>query len=405
MIWIPVLSYSENETLDYEITEFVNEVLEDILTCTIELHEDAKSINGSGNSKSYIIEGISPGTMFRENSKKCENTLYELRELIDLCTIRFRMHPRYYFFLYRCIERFVDVFEDADEGEEKLNRTVCEPLRSKVMYTYGENMVHIMENVSEYLFFCFDDTDFLPEDLSAIVDLYLSGSPFFNNLMSPEELDNFVELMGIDQREKYLQMRSKEKTENEATVQQFQPAVFSHNLKKALLQIQRNRLYWDVAEDDLNMALRDRLAMLYETHDQTMQGQSETGVKNGELDFLVYHRELPVAIAEALKLGSVDKSNISKHINKTLENYDPNGLPYAYIIVYSTASSFTNFYQSLIDYLEQYKYPYPVAEKIQVMPTGYAELRQAITILERNNTPIYLNYFVVNLNYRERVEH
>lgn len=403
MIWIPSLNYSENRALDNEITEFVNEVLADILTCEIEVHEDSKKNDGCPNS--HIIEAISPRAMLRENPKKCENTLYELRELVMLPTIRFSLQPRYYFFLYQSIEWYVEIFGNTDDGVEELERAVQEPLRSKIMNIYGEGTVSLMETVEDYLFFCFDDTDFLPEDLSAIVDLYLSGSPFFNNLMSPEELDNFVELMDIDHREKYLKMRSQEKTENEATIQQFQSANFSHNLKKALLQIQRNRLYWDAAEDDLNMALRDRLAMLYDTHDQTMQGQSETGVKNGELDFLVYHRELPVAIAEALKLGSVDKSNINKHINKTLENYDPNGLPYVYIIVYSTAPNFTNFYQSLIDYLEQYEYPYPVAEKIQIIPTGYAELRQAITVLERNNTPIYLNYFVANLNYRERVEH
>lgn len=122
MIWIPSLNYSENRSLDYEITEFVNEVLADILTCEIEVHEDSKKNDGCPDS--HIIEAISPRAMLRENPQKCEHTLYDLRELVMLPTIRFSLQPRYYFFLYQSIEWYVEIFGSTDDGVEERERVV-----------------------------------------------------------------------------------------------------------------------------------------------------------------------------------------------------------------------------------------------------------------------------------------
>ena len=171
MLILPSLEFSEHKDLDYRISEFVNGVLSEIIQVAIEFHIDQKAL--SGDIKTSLLESISPSVMMRESPKKCEDVLFELRELINSPAPRFEIKPRYRYFLFQCIDLFCELLEE----EEALIRTVPEPLRSEILDVYGEVTVSCMEEISGYQEYCFDDWDFLPENLSEMVGLYLNKSP------------------------------------------------------------------------------------------------------------------------------------------------------------------------------------------------------------------------------------
>ena len=384
MLILPSLDFTEHKDLDYRISEFVNGVLSEIIQVAIELHIDQKAL--LGDIKTSLLEGISPSVMMRESPKKCEDVLFELRELIKSPAPRFEIKPRYRYFLFQCIDLFCELLEE----EESLIRTVPEPLRSEIWDVYGEVTVSCMEDISGYPEYCFDDWDFLPENLSEMVGLYLNNSPYAKVMISVEELDEFIEIMDIDQREAYLQWREKESAvENSNPHDEYEANLF-HNVTKALLSIQRNSYYYRAEENELNDALKDRLGMVYEVCDQTRQGVSETGNSSGEIDLLICRASLPLAIIEALKLESVN-------IDKLLINYDPNGVPYSYIVVYYTGKHFSGFCASFGEYLRQYSYPYPVVDELTVLDSGYSELFQAVTNLNRSGKLMHLCFIAIHI--------
>ena len=92
-------------------------------------------------------------------------------------------------------------------------------------------------------------------------------------------------------------------------------------------------------EDTINDYIRDILGKDLTVRDQTRQGQSEASshketVRAGELDIQIRDNNIPVALYEALKVSSVAKNNIYKHIKKGTVLYNPQGVKEVYIVAY-----------------------------------------------------------------------
>lgn len=99
-------------------------------------------------------------------------------------------------------------------------------------------------------------------------------------------------------------------------------------------------------------------------------------------------------------LGEYDslvKDTLNTHIDKILVNYDPNGCPYAFVLIYTTVVRFDEFYKKLLIHLKEYKFPYERQADIQDMETGYSELRHTQTILLRNGKNIRFHFYVVHI--------
>ena len=172
----------------------------------------------------------------------------------------------------------------------------------------------------------------------------------------------------------------------------------SDKMIRALSKMQRNHHYdSSSSEDTMNDYIRDILGESYETNDQTRQGNSTMGDEAGEIDIQICDSGLPIVMIEGVKLDSARKKIISEHINKILVNYDPNGCPYVFILMYVTAVKLDDFYRKTIKYLEDYEFPYERQTDIQDIDTGYAELKHAQTILLRNEKNVRLHFFIAHI--------
>lgn len=168
---------------------------------------------------------------------------------------------------------------------------------------------------------------------------------------------------------------------------------------RALSKLQRNSYYnADCNEDTMNDYMRDILDEHYITKDQTRQGESESGKNAGEVDIQICCDGLPIVMIEGIKVSSVEKERLNNHINKLLTKYDPNGCPYAFLIIYTTIKSFESGYQNLFDYFQRYEYPFPRETNLEDIDTGYGELKHAQIILNRNNLRTRVHIWAVHIN-------
>ena len=104
----------------------------------------------------------------------------------------------------------------------------------------------------------------------------------------------------------------------------------------ACMQLQSNRKFWDATEDEWNTAIRDALRnMKYLVNDQTFQGISGGEKKAGELDLDIRKDpRIPWTIYEALKIKDKSKGKWNEHLQKLLDNYNPSGLNYLFMVTY-----------------------------------------------------------------------
>lgn len=104
----------------------------------------------------------------------------------------------------------------------------------------------------------------------------------------------------------------------------------------ACRMLQADRNYWDTKENTRNTFLRNALRMAgYVIHDQTLLGQSASGKSEGEIDLDIRRYEsVPWSICEALRIYDGSKTDWNKHLLKLLDNYNPGGVGYMFLVAY-----------------------------------------------------------------------
>ena len=167
---------------------------------------------------------------------------------------------------------------------------------------------------------------------------------------------------------------------------------------RAISKLQRNHHYnADSSEDTMNDYIRDILDESYFMKDQTRQGESENGDEAGEVDIQLCYDGLPVVMIEGIKVSSLERDRLDSHMNKVLTKYDPNGCPYAFLIVYTTVKNFDSGYENIFNHFENYSYPFSRESNLLDVDTGYAELKHAQIILNRNGQKIRVHIWVAHI--------
>ena len=116
----------------------------------------------------------------------------------------------------------------------------------------------------------------------------------------------------------------------------------------ACSSMQSQKLYWNLPDDEKgskedirNDCIRNFLrAKKYYVSDQSRSGVGSGGRRAGELDMDIrLEPDAPWTIYEALNISSTaDKSKWNEHLHKLLINYNPNGLPFLFLVSYLECS-------------------------------------------------------------------
>ncbi len=172
----------------------------------------------------------------------------------------------------------------------------------------------------------------------------------------------------------------------------------SEKLLRALCNLQKNAHYSSAdKEDTMNDFVRDMLSESYDVNDQTRQGESVNGNDAGEIDIQIRYSGLPAVMMEGIKLSSLKASELDEHVNKVLTKYDPNGCPYAVVIVYATSARFDSFCDKLFNHLDAYEFPYNRKTNLVRKDTPFSEIKHMQIVLDRNNQHTLVHFYAVHI--------
>lgn len=101
--------------------------------------------------------------------------------------------------------------ECTDNEEDLLINRVDNDLASKLEELGQLDVLEEIQNFDQYFVICFQDLDFLPNTLNQMVMIYLQNPAKLSIFLNYDDLDEYVDLMDCDLRERYLEARTVQK--------------------------------------------------------------------------------------------------------------------------------------------------------------------------------------------------
>lgn len=171
-----------------------------------------------------------------------------------------------------------------------------------------------------------------------------------------------------------------------------------NKLTNACLKLQGTLMYRTASEDDRNSYIANLLeASGFRCKDQTKWGISATGKQPGEIDIQVYDlKQFPIAIIEALNLDSLQADYLILHLDK-LFNYDTAGNELNFILVYSAAKKFGDFWNRYKSFVSKHNYKYPLLEFEEIKGYQFSNIRLAWSTHSREQKNVALYHIMVDL--------
>ena len=167
-----------------------------------------------------------------------------------------------------------------------------------------------------------------------------------------------------------------------------------HMAVRKLDENQRNSYLADI----LRPSIREFNFVPFE---QAQRGKSETGIKEGEIDFTIDDIEgNQVTFFEGFTLNNLNKSNIIRHLKKSLLNYDAIGLDEKFVGVYCEAQNFLRLSNKYLMFIKSFKIEGVTilqTEDVSNIYTIGTEMKIFKTTYKRHSKQLILYSILVNL--------
>lgn len=196
MIQIDIVDYDNLSSLGMRITKYVNSNLRDIVRVLIDILE---------TDPEFDLDGFFPRDYLMRKPQECRNAVNELYEIICSKNIRDFIKPKYEYLLYAILCWWEDCTDDEDD---LIINPIEDELKRDLNNDDGKNSLKLIQDFEEYYYICFQDHDFLPEQLSSMVMLYLRNPKLLEMFFQHDNLDDYIDLMECDLRDRYLETQS-----------------------------------------------------------------------------------------------------------------------------------------------------------------------------------------------------
>lgn len=196
LIQIDIVDYDNLSSLGMRITKYVNSNLRDIVRVLIDILE---------TDPEFDLDGFFPRDYLMRKPQECRNAVNELYEIICSKNIRDFIKPKYEYLLYAILCWWEDCTDDEDD---LIINPIDDELKRDLNYDDGKNSLKLIQDFEEYYYVCFQDHDFLPEQLSSMVMLYLRNPKLLEMFFQHDNLDDYIDLMECDLRDRYLETQS-----------------------------------------------------------------------------------------------------------------------------------------------------------------------------------------------------
>lgn len=196
LIQIDIVDYDNLSSLGMRVTKYVNSNLRDILRVLIDILE---------TDPEFDLDGFFPRDYLMRKPQECRNAVNELYEIICSKNIRDYIKPKYEYLLYAILCWWEDC---TDNEDDLIINPIDDELKRDLDNDNGKNILKWIQDFEEYYYICFQDHDFFPEQLSSMVMLYLRNPKLLEMFFQHDNLDDYIDLMECDLRDRYLEKQS-----------------------------------------------------------------------------------------------------------------------------------------------------------------------------------------------------
>ena len=196
LIQIDIVDYDNLSSLGMRITKYVNSNLRDIVRVLIDILE---------TDPEFDLDGFFPRDYLMRKPQECRNAVNELYEIICSKNIRDFIKPKYEYLLYAILCWWEDC---TDDESDLIINPVDDELIRDLDNDNGKKILKWIQDFEEYYYICFQVHDFLPEQLSSMVMLYLRNPKLLEMFFQHDNLDDYIDLMECDLRDRYLETQS-----------------------------------------------------------------------------------------------------------------------------------------------------------------------------------------------------
>ena len=194
LIQIDIVDYENLSDLGLRITKYVNSNLRDIVRSLLDILE---------LDQEFDLDGFFPRDYLMRKPQECRNSVYELYEIICSTNIRDFIKPKYEYLLYSILDWWEKC---ADNEDDLIINPVDDSLIKDLDNDDGQENLKWIQDFQKYYNICFQNHDFLPEQLNDMVLLYLNN-PKLLEMAFLINLDDYLDLMECDLRDRYLEKR------------------------------------------------------------------------------------------------------------------------------------------------------------------------------------------------------
>lgn len=194
LIQIDIVDYENLSDLGLRITKYVNSNLRDIVRSLLDILE---------LDQEFDLDGFFPRDYLMRKPQECRNSVYELYEIICSTNIRDFIKPKYEYLLYSILDWWEKC---ADNEDDLIINPVDDSLIKDLDNDDGQENLKWIQDFQKYYNICFQNHDFLPEQLNDMVLLYLNN-PKLLEMAFQINLDDYLDLMECDLRDRYLEER------------------------------------------------------------------------------------------------------------------------------------------------------------------------------------------------------
>lgn len=312
MIKIDLVDYDNLTSLGIQITQYVNSNLRDIVRVLKDILE---------TDPDFGLDGFFPRDYLKRKPQECRDAVDELYEIIYSTTIRDFIKPKYEYLLYSILCWWEDC---ADSEADLIPNEIDDKLKMDLDNEEGRNILKWVQDFEEYYDICFHDLDFLPSQLSNLVMLFLRSPKLLEMFFQYDNLDDYIDLMECDLRDRYLEIRYEQKSkipsslsekivvELVSTIRRFQKRV-AHFENRDEVQITAD------LQDAVEGVLNSKYGLLV-SREFTMGRAIK---KLGETDLYIY-KEQDGIITEYAVLENKYIENFTNQYNQLMGYLNPN---------------------------------------------------------------------------------
>ena len=312
LIQIDKVDYDNLSSLGMRVTKYVNSNLREILRVLIDILE---------TDPEFDLDGFFPRDYLMRKPQECRNAVNELYEIICSKNIRDFIKPKYEYLLYAILCWWEDC---TDNEDDLIINPIDDELKRDLDNDDGKNILKWIQDFEEYYYICFQDHDFLPEQLSSMVMLYLRNPKLLEMFFQHDNLDDYIDLMECDLRDRYLETQS-EKNRDLCTS-------LSENIVIELISVikrfQKRIVHFENRDEveitaDIQDAIAGSLNSMYGLHISREFTMGRAIKKLGETDLYIYAEKDGHVIDYAV-LENKYIENFTNQYNQLMGYLNPN---------------------------------------------------------------------------------